>query len=82
MNDTFTGMTIICQNSIFTEFCTWYREVSQCARVEPGPAHLAELGVTAQVPKLQDTLTEAHSKPAPQGAAEIQQRTNNESPFT
>lgn len=72
MCDTSTGMTTICQNSIFTKFCTRYREVSQCARAEPGPPHLTELGLTAQVQKSQDTLAKAHSRLAPQGAGEIQ----------
>lgn len=72
MYDTSTDMTIIHQNSIFTKFCTRYREFFQCARAEPGPPHLTELGLTAQVQKFQDTLTKAHSRPAPPGAGEIQ----------
>lgn len=59
MYDTFTDMTIICQNSIFTKFCTWHREMSLCARAEPGPPHLSELGLAAPVQKFQDTLTKA-----------------------
>lgn len=73
MYETSSDMTIICQSNIFTKSCTWYREVSQCARAEPGPPHLTELEPTfAQVQKFQDTLTKAHSRPAPQGAGEIQ----------
>lgn len=73
MYDTSTDTTIIFQNNIFTKSCAWYREVSHCARVEPGPPNLTELGlIFTQVQKFQDTLTKAHSRPAPQGAGEIQ----------